>query len=452
LVLQALTELPQTGRCAQQLVEFRRIRRGFLTQSSDGALHDTCHRSALGFRLSIEPGFVFRIKADNRAYHIGILAISLSENDITRLVDTSKLRHSGRAVEKIRASAHHNPAVRAAAGEPGDRMTTRRRFVFGATALPALAWMPFARAQSAKPAAKVMRVGLLLINPAVAVRGPNTTLLIEMLRELGWIEGRNISYEFSSADGDESRLPEAAAALVARRPDVICVNNGPLARAAFAATRTIPIVFHSVPDPVGAGLVKSLSQPAGNVTGVATFGGELGGRRMQILKEALPKVSRVGVLVTPSTTVANEQKFIEQAAGAGVRVFPASINTAADLQGAFATFANAKIEAMLITQSALHMRERKAILQLAARQRIPAIGFRSQQVEDGALMSYNSSLADHARRAAHLVDKVLKGAKPAEIPVEQPTKFELVVNLKTAKVLGITIPQSIILQASRVIE
>lgn len=327
-------------------------------------------------------------------------------------------------------------------------MNLRRKIVLAFVAAP----VAFARAQPAKPPAKPMRVGLLRVGPAPTNPGALHKILVETLRELGWVEGRNIVYDAVYADADEARLSEAAAMLVARRPDVIYVSNGPTARAAFGATRSIPIVFSSVPEPVQVGLVKSLAQPGGNVTGVATFGGELGARRMQLLKEALPRISRVGVLVTPSATTSNEQSFIERAAGAGVKVFAATVKAPSEFHDVFAALAANKAEALLVTQSALFNRERKAILQLAAKHRIPVVGFRSQQVDEGALMSYNSSLADHTRRAAHLVDKVLRGAKPADIPVEQPTQFELVINLKTAKALGITIPQSVLLQASRVIE
>ena len=328
-------------------------------------------------------------------------------------------------------------------------MNRRQALAFGLFA-GAAAW---ARAQPAKPAAKTMRVGLLRVLPLPATTtGPLHKTFVETLRELGWVEGRNIVYDPVDSGGDDSRLPEAAVALIARRPDVIYVTNGPTARAAFGATRTIPIVFHSVPDPVRVGLVKSLAQPGGNVTGVATFGGELGGRRMQLLKETLPRISRVGVLVSASATTSDEYSVIERAAGGGVKIFAATVKAPSDFNDVFAGLAANKAEALLVTQSAVFMRESKAILQLAAKHRIPVVGFRSEQAENGALMSYNSSLADHTRRAAHLVDRVLRGAKPADIPVEQPTNFELVINLKTAKALGITMPQSLLLQASRVIE
>jgi putative ABC transport system substrate-binding protein len=324
----------------------------------------------------------------------------------------------------------------------------RRALVLAACACAAVGTGPRALAQ----AKRVVRIGVLRAASIPTGSTPLYNLFLDTLRESGWTEGRNLVMDSASAEGNEARLPEVAAALVARKPGVIYVTEGPSARAAARATRTIPIVFHSVPDPVGMGLIGSLARPGGNVTGVATFGGELGARRLQLLRETLPKISRLGVLVTPSTTVVGEQKLIEQAAGTGIRVTPALINTPADFASAFAAFAESKTEAVMITQAALFNRERKAIARLAARHRIPLVGFRSQQVEEGALMSYNSSLADHTVLAARIVAKVLRGEKPADIPVEQPTKFELVINLRTAKSLGIAIPQSILLQADRVIE
>ena len=326
-------------------------------------------------------------------------------------------------------------------------MNGRRDFLLVLAASP----IALASAQSAKPPVKMMRVGILRVS-AVPQVAPLHKAFVDTLRDLGWVEGRTVIYDIAHADGDQGRLAEAAAALVARGPDVIFVANNPTAQAAAGATRTIPIVFSSVPEPVKVGLVKSLSQPGGNVTGVATFGGELGTRRMQLLREVLPKISRLGVLVTSSALIADELRLIEKASGSAVKVTAAAMNNPSELQSAFSVLLENKSEVLLLTQTALFMAERKRILELAGRHRIPVIGYRSEQVEDGALMSYNSSLADHTQRAAHLVDKVLRGAKPADIPVEQPSRFELVVNLKTAKTLGIKIPASILLQATRVIE
>ena len=326
----------------------------------------------------------------------------------------------------------------------------RRVFLVAVAALPALAWIDPARAQSAKaPGGKVMRVGILRHSGTPSLH----TVFVDTLRELGWIEGRNVVYDIASTDGDDKRLPEVAAALVARRPDVIYASNNPLVLAALGQTRTIPIVFAAVFDPVGAGFVKSLRMPGGNVTGVANIAvEELAGRRLQLLKEVLPKTTHVGVLMAGGRSSSSEYKVIEQAAGRGVRISPAVVKDPADVQAVFSALLEKKPEALLLTQTPLFMAERKRILELAARHRLPVVAPRSEQADEGALMSYNSNLVDHARRAAYLADKILRGTKPGDIPVEHPTNFELVINLRTAKALGITIPQSVLLQASRVIE
>ncbi|OGA54553.1 MAG: hypothetical protein A3F74_22140 [Betaproteobacteria bacterium RIFCSPLOWO2_12_FULL_62_58] len=321
--------------------------------------------------------------------------------------------------------------------------------MLGAAAWPVIGWFGLARAQPSSRAGKPIRVGILRANPPKSPRALDN-VFVDALRELGWVEGRNIMYERIYADGDEARLPALAVELMARRPDLIYAHNNPEARAALAATRTIPVVFGAVNDPVNVGIVKSLARPGGNATGVATLGPETGGKRMQLLRETLPKISRVGVLMKPTSE--SELKFIEQAAGAGVKLIPVRMNEPEGLAAAFAFFAENRAEAVLLAQVAFLVTEHRRIASLSMKQRIPVIAPRSINTESGALMSYNSSLTDHVRRAAHLADKILKGAKPADIPVEQPTKFELVINMKTARALGITIPQSILLQAERVIE
>lgn len=321
----------------------------------------------------------------------------------------------------------------------------RRRSVLFALACAAAT---HARAQPAPAPAKMARVGLLRLYSATS-----TPIFIEAMRELGWVEGRNVVYDYADADGDPARLPQVAAALVARRPEVIHAANTQTTQAAFGATRTIPIVFSTVPNPIELGLVKTFARPGGNVTGVAPFSADLGTRRMQLLIEMLPRVSRVGLLVnaTMSSSV-QEEKAIKEAAGSRVKILPAAVKTAAELPGALSGLHAAKAEAILLTQNVLFLSGRKTILEFAAKYRIAVVGHYGDIADDGALMSYNSSLAEHQRRAAYLVDKVLRGAKPAELPVEQPTKFELVINMKAARALGITIPQSVLLQASRVIE
>ena len=326
----------------------------------------------------------------------------------------------------------------------------RRRFLSG-LAVAALS-AATARAQAPERAGKAVRVGILATTTQAKYQAREKTF-VDAMRELGWVEGRNIIYDRVYADDDEAHLPALAAALVARGPNLIFLTSAPPALAAFAKTRTIPIVFGAVNDPVEIGLVQSLAHPGGNVTGIANIGGELGGKRLQLLKQALPKISRVVVLVYPRADSSRELKLIEQAAAVlRVTVIPMMVKQANELEAAFALLAKSRAQALLTTHIALFMVERKHILELAAKQRIPVVGHRSEMANDGALMSYSSILSDQIRRAAQLADKILKGTKPADIPVEQPTRFELAVNMKTAKALGITIPGEIMLQANRVIE
>ena len=323
-------------------------------------------------------------------------------------------------------------------------MITRRTFLIGLAAnYPALS-----RAQPAAPAAKPVRVGIFRFGqPETA---PSYKAFVDAMRELGWTEGRNVIYDRVFTE-DQARVPALASELVARRPDLVYVNTNGTAHAVLARTRTIPIIGFSMSSPVESGLVQSLARPGGNVTGIANIGWELGGRRMQLLKEILPMIRRVGVLAIRGTGTLDHMKLIEHAAGAGVNVVQALVREG-ELEPALAILAENRVEALLTYHHSFFLLHRKRILDFAMKHRIPVIGHRGQQTNDGALMSYSSNLLDQARRSAQLADKVLKGTRPADIPVEQPTKFELVVNLKTAKALGITIPQSILLQAERVIE
>lgn len=281
----------------------------------------------------------------------------------------------------------------------------------------------------------------------------NVTEFIGTLRELGWVEGRNVVYDRVYAEGDEARLPALGGQLIARGADLIFVSNNQEAQAALSRTRTIPIVFGAVASPVESGLVKTLARPGGNVTGVGNIGWELGGKRMQLLMQILPNLRRVGVLAmlnTPSGT--HEPKLIEQAAGPGVAVIRANLKAVEELDTALTSFAANRVQAVLTTHNPHLLRRRKRIVDFAGTQMIPVIGHRGEMADEGALMSYSSILTEQVRRAAHIANRVLNGTKPADIPVEQPTKFELVVNLKTARALGIAVPQSILAQADRVIE
>jgi putative ABC transport system substrate-binding protein len=321
----------------------------------------------------------------------------------------------------------------------------RREFV----ALLGVATWPFAAHAQKEPA----RIGIFATTSQAGYQLPEKSF-VDAMRELGYAEGRNVVYDRAYANDDETRLPALAAALVGRNPDVIHVISNPTALAVAAETRTIPIVMGASADPVAVGLVKSLARPGGNVTGIANIGFELGPKRLQLAKEALPKISRVGVLVNalyPQSL--REQELIEQAAlTLGVAVSPLSVKQAADLEPAFALGAKSRLEVVLTTHISPFLDLRKRVLEHAARQRIAVVGHRGELADDGALIAYGSVLSDQIRRSAHLVDRVLKGAKPAELPVEQPTKFEIVLNLRTARVLGLTLSQSVLGRADRVIE
>ena len=299
--------------------------------------------------------------------------------------------------------------------------------------------------------------------PRVAIFEPTTAekyqtrerVFVDTLRELGWIEGRNIEFDRVFGNDDVRRLPVLATSLVKRVPDVIYTTSGGSSNAAVAATRTIPIVLGSQSDLVERGWVQSLAHPGGNVTGIVNLGPDLGPKRLQLLKQALPKVTRVGLLVTPLFGGgAREMKMIEQLAkDLRIAVVSTPVNQQADeLDAAFAALTKGRIEALLIAHSWYFLSVRKQILEFASQLRIPVVAHRSEMTDSGALMSYSSIFSEQVRRAAHLVDKILKGEKPADIPVELPTRFELVINRRTANALGIRIPGEIMLQAARVIE
>ena len=312
---------------------------------------------------------------------------------------------------------------------------------------------PFAG--EAQQAAKVARIGYLTLNLAASPHMPEA--FRQGLRDLGYIEGRNVVIEIRSAEGKLERLPALAAELVALRVDVILAAGTPHALAAKQATRTIPIVFAAATDPVMDGLVTSLARPGGNVTGLSSLGSELVAKRLELLKQAVPGVSRVAVLWHPGAlgerTEKDMLKEAEVAARAlGVRLQFVEARGPADFDRAFSDMTRARVDALTLLTSTMFLSERRRLVALAAKHRLPAVYPWREVVDAGGLMSYGPDFADLFRRAATYVDKILKGAKPADLPVEQPTKFELVINLKTAKALGLTIPQSLLRQADQVIE
>jgi putative tryptophan/tyrosine transport system substrate-binding protein len=277
------------------------------------------------------------------------------------------------------------------------------------------------------------------------------------LRDLGYIEGRNLVMEYRDAEGKFDRLPALAAELVALKVDVIVVGNTPAAVAAKQATGTLPIVFTGVGDPVASGLVTSLARPGGNVTGLSMLAPELVGKCLEQLKQAVPAVSRVAVLWHPGAlgerTEQDMLKGAEVAARAlGVRLQFVEARGAADFDKAFSEMTRARAGALTVLTSNMFFIERRRLVDLAAKNRVPTLYQWRDGVDAGGLMSYGSSQTDLFRRAAAYVDKILKGAKPADLPVEQPTRYELVINLKTAKALGLTIPPSVLGRADQVIE
>jgi len=309
-------------------------------------------------------------------------------------------------------------------------------------------------ATEAQQAAKIARIGWLSTSPPMGLG----EAFRQGLRDLGYVEGRNVVIEYRFAEGKLERLPALAAELVALKVDVIVAAAGtPPALAAKQATRTVPIVFIAVGDPVTSGLVTSLARPGGNVTGLSGLSPELVGKRLELLTQAVPGVSRVAVLWQPGElgerTEKDMMKGVEVAARAlGVRLQVVEVRRPDDFDRAFSDMTRARAGALTLLGSNMFFNERRRLVDLAANKRLPAVYLSREYVDAGGLMSYGSDLADLFRRAATYVDKILKGAKPGDLPVEQPTKFELVINLKTAKALGLTIPPSLLGRADHVVE
>jgi putative tryptophan/tyrosine transport system substrate-binding protein len=274
------------------------------------------------------------------------------------------------------------------------------------------------------------------------------------LANLGYVEGRNIAIHERWSEGKSDRLSSLAAELVRLNLDVIVAASTPAARAAQQATKTIPIVLTLVTDPVGDGFAASLARPGGNVTGLSMMHPELSGKRLALLKDVVPKASRVAVLRSPSTPLYTRLlRETEVAARAlGVQLQVVEVRGSAELDNAFATLTRDHADALLWLPDPMFRHHLRRILDLAAKNRLPALYWSKESVDAGGLMSYGANIPDMYRSAAIFVDKILKGAKPGDLPVEQPTKFELVINLKTAKTLGLTIPQTLLLRADQVIE
>jgi putative ABC transport system substrate-binding protein len=333
-----------------------------------------------------------------------------------------------------------------------DRAITRRAFTFAVAALaagPGLGGLP-AAAEAQSPASQ-RRIGVLFV--LLSPSGREARAFRQGLRDAGYIEGRDVVIEWRSADGDYARVPQLAADLVERKVDVIVADTTPATRAAQRATSTIPIVMAIVADPVGDGLVAGLSQPGGNVTGLSIMLAELAAKRLQLLKEAVPSLTRVVVLWNPPTPY--HARAVENlkavAPSLAVDLTVVSVRTPDEIGQAFEAVNRARAQALYVIDSPPFFTHRTTLLQLAAKARLAVISGERPYADEGGLLSYGPSYEDQLRRSAGYVDKILKGAKPGGLPIEQPTKFTLVVNLKTARLLGITIAESILLRADDVL-
>jgi putative ABC transport system substrate-binding protein len=331
----------------------------------------------------------------------------------------------------------------------GHRVMDRRTFL--ETLAGGLLAAPLAA--GAQQSGKVTAIGY-LSGPSLSANAARVEAFRHGLRELSYVEGKNIVIEWRSADGKLDRLPALAAELVRLKVAVIVTSGGALTRRAKEATSAIPIVMTNDPDPVGDGFVASLARPGGNITGLSTFAPELSGKRLEILREVVPKLSRVAVLGSSTATgYAQTLKEIEAAAKAfKMQLQFLDVLHAKDVETAFRAASKGRAQVVLTLNSAILGSQRAQIAELAVKNRLPVMYHQSEFVKAGGLMCYGVNLPDLSRRAATYVDRILKGAKPGDLPIEQPTKFELVINLKTAKALGLTIPPSLLQRADQVIE
>jgi putative ABC transport system substrate-binding protein len=323
----------------------------------------------------------------------------------------------------------------------------RRDFLITAGALPAA---PFADAQQV---AKIARLGFLRNSATAHLR----EAFVQGLRDLGYVEGRNLMIEYRHAEGKLERFPALASELVALKVDLIVALTTLAAQAAKQATETIPIVFAGAGDPVASGLVTGLARPGGNITGLSSLNPELVGKCLELLKQAVPRVSRVAVLWHPGGLGERlEEDMLREAEVAaralGIRLQVVEARGTAELDRAYHDMTMSSADALTVLPSIMFNSQGKRLADLATKNRLPTVYQFREYVDAGGLMAYGASLADLTRRAATYVDKILRGAKPGDLPVEQPTKFELVINPRTARALGITIPQSVLARADEIIQ
>ena len=327
------------------------------------------------------------------------------------------------------------------------------RRMLGLTVAFATASFGISHSSSAQAPPNIPRVGYVISGTPTGY-GHLFEAARQGLRELGYVEGQSIVVEVRWAEGRNERFPELVAEMVRRKVDVMVVASTPGALAAKSATQTIPVVMVAVGDPVGNGLVASLARPGGNLTGLSLLSSELSGKRLQLLKEVIPKLARVGILINPGNPLHALvwQETQEAAQMLGVQLQALDIRGPETFEGAFRAATQGRAGALLAPDDFQTTAYRSRIVALAARSRLPAMYGLREFPDDGGLMSYGTNYSDMFRRTATYVDKILKGAKPADLPVEQPTRFELVINLKTAKALKLTIPQSVLIRADQVIQ
>ena len=342
----------------------------------------------------------------------------------------------------------------------GDRMMKRRDFIAGlagAASLPIAAW--------GQQPERVRRIGV-LIGGAVDGNDPdakaNIAAFLQALQQLGWTDGRNVRIDYRWGAGNANNIRKHAAELVALAPDVIMATGTVVMAPLLEATRTLPIVFTAVADPVGAGFVDSLARPGGNTTGFMQFEYNLSGKWLELLKQIAPNVTRTAILRDAAISSGTGQFGAIQsvAPSLGIELSPINVRDAGELERAVVAFARGGLAngastssgGLIVTGSALSLLHRELIIALAARHKLPAVYFRRYFVTSGGLISYGYDLADQYRRAAGYVDRILKGEKPADLPVQAPTTYELAINLKTAKALGLTVPPSLLARADEVIE
>jgi putative tryptophan/tyrosine transport system substrate-binding protein len=334
----------------------------------------------------------------------------------------------------------------------GKKQNMKKRITLWLLATLFLANVSLADAQQS---GKIFRIGFL--DPSTA---PGTAVMVDAFRQElskhGWIEGKNITIDYRFAEQKSERLPELAAALVRLKVDLIVTTGDGPTFGAKKATTTVPIVMTTSSDPVAQGLVASLARPGSNVTGLSSLATELNSKRLEILKDAIPKLARVGLLLTPGTSITKDLQLKElRPAARALKLKLEEIETQPDPKGLESAFQIAKqkqVGAIMTIAIRAFFAERKRIVELAGKYRVPAIYFQKEFVDEGGLMSYGADYVDLFRRAAVYVDKILKGAKPADLPVQQATKFEFIINLKAAKQIGLTIPPDVLARANKVIK